>query len=72
LIKNALGKGFGPSGVDGLQADVDGIFAETVDVGLQVCIGFNGESFAGVLDYAYVDSAIFAELQGLVDGQRIA
>lgn len=72
LLEDRLGKGFGPSGIDGLQADVHWVFAEIVDVELQVGVGLDGESFAGVFDYADVHSAVFAELQGLVDRQRVA
>jgi hypothetical protein len=43
-----------------LQADADRVFAEFVDVALEVGVGVEGESRAGVLEDADLDSAILA------------
>ena len=72
LVENGLGEGFGPSGIHRLQADADRIFAEVVDIALEVGIGVEGESCAGMLDDADVHAAFFAELDGTVNSQRIA
>jgi hypothetical protein len=55
-----------------LQADVDWIFAQVIDVFLEVGVGVDGESRAGVLDDADVDSAVFTELESLVDCEGVA
>ena len=70
LVEQGLRETFWPSGEHGLQADADGIGAQPVDVLLEVGVGVDGVSGAGVLDDADLDSAVFAELEGLVDCER--
>jgi hypothetical protein len=72
LVEYGLGEGLGPSGIDRLQADAHRIGTQAVDVALQVGVGVERESGAGVLDDADFDSALFAELERLVDRERVA
>jgi hypothetical protein len=51
---------------------VDGIFAEAVDVVLEIGVRLEGEAFAGMFDYADVDSAVFAQLESLIDREGVA
>jgi len=72
LVEEWLGERFRPSRVDGLHADVDGIFAEAVDVVLEIGVRLEGEAFAGMFDYADVDSTFFAQLESLIDREGVA
>jgi hypothetical protein len=51
---------------------VHGIFAESVEILVEVRIAVELVAGAGMLDDADLDSALFAEINGLLDGEVLA